>query len=143
MTKELSLGVHFRYVCNDRRSTFSHPLLSTSTPITFTDLGLQSIVVLVFFPTYVIFQPPSTVLTRKLGPRKFLATICLFWGAIEIVSVSHGLLIMDDKLTFVQGFGFVHKWTDLLGLRVVLGILESGLYPSIVYLLATWYSRCR
>ena len=30
----------------------------------------------------------------------------------------------------------------MIGLRVVLGILESGLYPSIVYLLATWYSRC-
>lgn len=31
----------------------------------------------------------------------------------------------------------------MLGLRVVLGILEAGLYPSAVYLLATWYSRCR
>ena len=31
----------------------------------------------------------------------------------------------------------------MLGLRVVFGILESGLYPSIVYLLATWYSRCK
>jgi len=30
----------------------------------------------------------------------------------------------------------------MLGLRVVLGVLEAGLYPSIVYLLATWYSRC-
>ena len=41
-----------------------------------------------------------------------------------------------------QGFGFVHKWTDMLGLRVVLGILEAGVYPGVVYLLATWYSRC-
>ena len=98
--------------------------------------------VLVFFPTYVIFQPPATVLTRKLGPRKFLASICLLWGAIEIVSIFHRLTA-DDRLTLVQGFGFVHKWTELLGLRVLLGILESGLYPSIVYLLATWYSRCK
>lgn len=30
----------------------------------------------------------------------------------------------------------------MLGLRVILGMLEAGLYPSIVYLLATWYSRC-
>ena len=43
----------------------------------------------------------------------------------------------------IQCFGFVKKWTDMLGLRVVFGILESGLYPSIVYLLATWYSRCK
>ncbi|KAL8769018.1 MAG: hypothetical protein Q9209_004935 [Squamulea sp. 1 TL-2023] len=53
----------------------------------------------------------------------FLATITLLWGALEI------------------GFGFVQNWTDMLGLRVALGILESGLYPSVVYLLATWYSR--
>lgn len=30
----------------------------------------------------------------------------------------------------------------MIGLRVALGILEAGLYPSVVYLLATWYSRC-
>lgn len=107
------------------------------------DFSLQSIVVLVFFPTYVIFQPPATVLTRKLGPRKFLASICLLWGAIEMVSTVAQGLHPDNELTFVWAFGFVHKWTELLGLRVLLGILESGLYPSIVYLLATWYSRCR
>ena len=119
-----------------------HCLPSPSSSITSTDLALQSIVVLVFFPTYVIFQPPATVLSRRLGPRKFLASICLLWGAIEIVSIFHGMAT-DDGLTLVQAFGFVNKWTELLGLRVLLGILESGLYPSIVYLLATWYSRCK
>ncbi|KAL8673693.1 MAG: hypothetical protein Q9168_001908, partial [Polycauliona sp. 1 TL-2023] len=95
MTKELKLGVGFRY----------------------------STIVLVFFPTYVLFQPPATLLSRKLGPRKFLAAITLLWGALEI------------------GFGFANKWTDMIGLRIALGILEAGLYPSVVYLLATWYSR--
>ncbi|CAL8574751.1 hypothetical protein XPA_000704 [Xanthoria parietina] len=95
MTKDLELGVGFRY----------------------------STIVLVFFPTYVLFQPPATLLSRKLGPRKFLATITLLWGTLEI------------------GFGFAKKWTDMIGLRVALGILEAGLYPSVVYLLATWYSR--
>lgn len=42
--------------------------------------------VLVFFVTYVLCQPPATVLLRKLGPRNFLATITLFWGAVMIVS---------------------------------------------------------
>lgn len=112
MTKELSLDVGFRY----------------------------STVVLVFFPTYVVFQPLATVLSRKVGPRKFLASIALLWGATEIV----GSCLSGESTTAnpIQGFGFVKKWTDMLGLRVVLGILESGLYPSVVYLLATWYSRC-
>ena len=31
----------------------------------------------------------------------------------------------------------------MLGLRVVLGMFEAGLFPSIIYLLATWYARCK
>ncbi|KAL8945669.1 MAG: hypothetical protein Q9222_007822 [Ikaeria aurantiellina] len=57
MTSELELSVGYRY----------------------------SIIVLVFFPTYVIFQPLATVLCRKFGPRAFLATIALLWGVTEIV----------------------------------------------------------
>ena len=62
----------------------SHSLSSKQALI---DRHAQSIIVLVFFPTYVLFQPPSTVLTRKLGPRTFLASICMFWGAVEIVGI--------------------------------------------------------
>ncbi|KAL9010585.1 MAG: hypothetical protein Q9173_004496 [Seirophora scorigena] len=112
MTDDLNLGIDFRY----------------------------SIIVLVFFPTYVLFQPPATVASRKLGPRLFLATICLLWGATEIVGLFFPFVRGRTDI-LRQGFGFVQKWTDMLGLRVLLGILEAGLYPSVVYLLATWYSR--
>jgi len=39
------------------------------------------------------------------------------------------------------GMGFVKNWTQLTALRVVLGILEAGYFPSCVYLLSTWYTR--
>jgi sugar phosphate permease len=39
-----------------------------------------SIIVLLFFITYVLLQPPATVVLRKLGPRKFLPTITVLWG---------------------------------------------------------------
>ena len=39
-----------------------------------------SIIVLVFFITYVLLQPPATVVLRKVGPRIFLPTITLLWG---------------------------------------------------------------
>lgn len=58
----------------------------------------------------------------------------------ELLSLSPNL---RQKMTIEQGFGLVTKWTHMLGLRVALGILEAGLYPSVVYLLATWYSRCK
>lgn len=55
---------------------------------------------------------------RYFGPRMFLASLALFWGAIMI------------------GFGFVHDWTALVGLRIILGIFEAGLFPGVVYLLS-------
>ncbi|KAG6019007.1 hypothetical protein E4U19_008111 [Claviceps sp. Clav32 group G5] len=78
---------------------------------------------LVFFVTYIIFQPPSTIVIRALGPRAHLAGITLLWGALMI------------------GFGFVKKWEQLTALRALLGVLEAGFFPSCVYLLSTWYTR--
>jgi MFS family permease len=41
--------------------------------------------VLVFFITYVVFQPLATALIRRIGPRIFLSTIVMSWGACLIV----------------------------------------------------------
>ena len=64
-----------------------------------------SIIVLLFFITYVALQPPATVVLRMVGPRIFLPLIVILWG-----------------LTMV-GFAFVHTWVQLIPLRLVLGIL--------------------
>lgn len=44
-----------------------------------------SITSLVFFITYTIFQIPATAIIRKIGPRVFISTIVLLWGAVMIV----------------------------------------------------------
>lgn len=82
-----------------------------------------SIIVLVFFIPYVIFQPPATVILRKIGPRAFLPTITLLWGMAMI------------------GMAFVKSWTHLIPLRIVLGIFEAGFFPGSGYLLSCWYPR--
>ncbi|KAK7953352.1 hypothetical protein PG988_014046 [Apiospora saccharicola] len=92
------------------------------------DLGLQvgsrySVIILMFFVTYIIFQPLGTFLTRKIGPRWFLSSIALAWGAVMI------------------GNGFVNSWESLAGLRVLVGTFEAGFFPGAVYLLSTWYTR--
>ena len=43
-----------------------------------------SIVTIVFFATYIVFQPPATVIVRYLGPRNFLSVIVVAWGAVMI-----------------------------------------------------------
>ncbi|CAK7244465.1 MAG: hypothetical protein STHCBS139747_006006 [Sporothrix thermara] len=92
------------------------------------DLGLNvgtrySVITLIFFVPYIILQPASTVLVRRIGPRIFLSVITLLWGACMV------------------GMGFVSNWRTMAGLRVVLGALEAGFFPSCVYLLSTWYTR--
>jgi len=47
-----------------------------------------TIVSLVFFITYTIFQAPAVVVIRKVGPRIFLSAIVIAWGAVMIVSIA-------------------------------------------------------
>jgi MFS family permease len=82
-----------------------------------------SLIVLLFFITYVALQPPATVVLRKLGPRIFLPSIVVIWGSVMI------------------GFGFVKEWHSLLPLRLLLGIFEAGFFPGSAYLLSCWYQR--
>lgn len=72
MKKELDLNVGYRYVCATLLEA-----MSTNKE--------KSLVVLIFFVPYVIFQPPMTVLTRKLGPTLFLGSIIVCWGGIMVV----------------------------------------------------------
>ncbi|KAE9366459.1 phthalate transporter [Stipitochalara longipes BDJ] len=82
-----------------------------------------NIITLIFFLPYVLFQPPATVVLRKVGPRVFLSAITVFWGATMI------------------GFGFAPTWDVLVGLRIILGVLEAGFFPGCAYLLSCWYPR--
>ncbi|KAH9887416.1 major facilitator superfamily MFS-1 [Xylariomycetidae sp. FL2044] len=88
------------------------------------DIGSRySVATLIFFVPYIIFQPPSTVLVRRIGPRIHLSLITAAWGLVML------------------GMGFVKTYESLAGLRVVLGVFEAGFFPSCVYLLSTWYTR--
>ncbi|KAF6811815.1 major facilitator superfamily transporter [Colletotrichum sojae] len=82
-----------------------------------------SIVSLVFFTTYITFQPISIILARKVGPRAYFTGITMICGGI------------------VMGMGFLTHWHQLVALRVMLGALDAGFYPSCLYLLSTWYTR--
>ncbi|KAJ5190456.1 phthalate transporter [Penicillium cinerascens] len=82
-----------------------------------------SLVVLIFFIPYVIFQLPGSIIVRRLGPKAFLGGITFLWGVVMMC------------------FGFIHNWKVMLGLRVILGTFEAGLFPGAVYLLSLWYTR--
>ncbi|KAL4890226.1 major facilitator superfamily domain-containing protein [Aspergillus ambiguus] len=83
----------------------------------------QSTMVVTFFPFYTLFQPPMTVIARKVGPRMFLGGLTVAWGLVMV------------------GFGLINDWKALVGLRCALGLLEAGFFPSCVFLIGTWYVR--
>ncbi|KAL6228855.1 hypothetical protein BDW75DRAFT_235613 [Aspergillus navahoensis] len=82
-----------------------------------------SIVLLVYYIGYVIFEIPSNIVIREVGARNWLAAIGAAWGLIML------------------GMGFVHSWQSLAVLRAFLGVLEAGLFPGCIYLISSWYTR--
>lgn len=76
-------------------------------------------------PPYIIFQFPATVFVRTLGVLVFLGGIALLRGVVMLC------------------FGFVNDWTQLFGLRLLLDLFEAGLFLACIYLVSSWYIRCK
>ncbi|KZV75499.1 MFS general substrate transporter [Peniophora sp. CONT] len=91
------------------------------------DIGLSDkqylLALTAFFFPYSLLEPPSNLALRKLRPSRWFALIVFVWG---VAMMCHG---------------FVKSYADLVGLRVLLGIAEAGLYPGIVFYLSCWYRR--
>jgi len=117
------VGVMYCVSLMDRSNLSNAAIAGMNAELELTVGMRYSTVTLVFFTTYIVFQPPATVLTRKIGPRNFLAGLCMAWGAVMI------------------GMGFTNDWHALAACRVILGLFEAGFFPGCVYLLSTWYVR--
>lgn len=80
-----------------------------------------SMVLVVFFISYVIFEVPSNLVLVRAQPSIFLPTIMVVWGAVTMCMAA------------VKSYG------ALLGLRFVLGMVEAGFAPGVMFLLSSWY----
>lgn len=47
------------------------------------------------------------------------------------------------RLTDAKGMGFTTDWKPLIACRFLLGVSEAAYFPGVVYLLSTWYVRCK
>ncbi|EQL28990.1 hypothetical protein BDFG_08346 [Blastomyces dermatitidis ATCC 26199] len=118
-----ALGLMYGISLMDRKNVSNAAIAGMRKDLDLLQGYRYSLITLTFFITYVIFQPPMTVLCRKIGPRLFLPGICLLWGIVIIC------------------FGFANNWTTMVALRLILGILEAGYFPGTIYLLSTWYLK--
>ncbi|KAF3019327.1 hypothetical protein E8E14_009814 [Neopestalotiopsis sp. 37M] len=89
------------------------------------DLGLDSnkysISLVVFFIGYVLWEVPSNMILARTKPSIFLPAIMFLWGCATI------------------GMAFINTYEALVGLRVLVGLLESGFAPGMLLLLSSWY----
>jgi MFS family permease len=92
-----------------------------------TDLRLTSnqysIALVVFFATYVAFEPPSNMLLVRFKPSIYLPAIMIIWGGLTCV-----MAVIQD---------FHH----LVALRVLVGVFEAGFSPGILLLISSWYKK--
>lgn len=91
------------------------------------DFGLTSnqysIVLLVFFVSYVIFEIPSNMILTRVRPSLYLSGIAVVWGVIAACMAA------------------TRSWQQLAGVRFVLGVVEAGFAPGASFYLSSWYRR--
>ncbi|PLZ00153.1 MFS transporter [Burkholderia sp. WAC0059] len=73
-----------------------------------------------FFVTYVICEIPANLVLRRWGARRTFCSIMLGWGVC-----SAAMLFVRTPGQFYAG-------------RLLLGALEAGYYPGVIYFLSTW-----
>jgi MFS family permease len=70
---------------------------------------------------YVLFEVPSNIFLFKVGARRWIARIMISWGLATAAMV------------------FVHTEWQFYGLRFVIGAMEAGFAPGILYYLTLWF----
>ncbi|KAH7157167.1 major facilitator superfamily domain-containing protein [Dactylonectria macrodidyma] len=82
-----------------------------------------TIALLVFFITYFLFELPTTLSLRRVGPRLLLNGLVLSWGIVML------------------GMGWAKDWRVIVVCRMLIGVFEAGFLPCCMYLLSSWYQR--
>jgi len=77
----------------------------------------------VFFLSYCLFEVPANLVLARIGARRWLAVLMVFWGFISM------------------GTAFVHSESAYIGVRFLLGVAESGFYPGVIYYFTFWLPR--
>ncbi|CBF78114.1 putative MFS transporter [Aspergillus nidulans FGSC A4] len=91
------------------------------------DLGLvgdqYQVAVSILFVTYCLFEVPSNLVIKKLTPSRYIAAIAIIWGVIATLT------------------GITQNYGGLIACRLLLGVVEAGLFPGLMTYLTLFYSK--
>ena len=82
-----------------------------------------SVVLLVFFISYVLFETPSNMILTRVRPSVYMPALMFVWGGLSMC------------------FAAAQSWQAIAGLRFLLGILEASFAPGVLFLLSAWYKK--
>ncbi|KAH8110031.1 MFS general substrate transporter [Phellopilus nigrolimitatus] len=82
-----------------------------------------SVILLLFFVSYVIFEVPSNMILTRCRPSLFLSAVCVLWGGIAAAMAAG------------------QNWQQIAAIRFCLGIIEAAFAPGIAFYLSSWYKR--
>jgi MFS family permease len=74
-----------------------------------------------FFWSYVLFQVPANMILARIGARRWIMIIMIFWGLC-----SAGAALMTGTASFVI-------------VRFLLGIAEAGFFPGVAFFMTCWF----
>ena len=74
-----------------------------------------------FFWSYVLFQLPANAVLTRIGARRWITFVMIFWGVC-----SAGTAFVTDTASFVA-------------VRFLLGMAEAGYFPGVAWFMTRWF----
>ncbi|GAA5848303.1 hypothetical protein JCM9279_001004 [Rhodotorula babjevae] len=91
------------------------------------DLGMKglnyNVLLCVFYVSYTVFELPLQLVTKKVGPGKMLPILAFFFGLFSLC------------------MGFVQNYGQAIGVRFLLGVAESCIFPGLAFYLSRFYRK--
>ncbi|KAM0250377.1 hypothetical protein ACHAQJ_008654 [Trichoderma viride] len=81
------------------------------------------VTVSILFVTYLLFEVPSNLVLKLFTPRRWISFIVIAWGIIATLT------------------GLVQSYGALIACRLLLGIVEAGLFPGLSVYLTFFYTK--
>ncbi|KAH7154882.1 major facilitator superfamily domain-containing protein [Dactylonectria estremocensis] len=117
------LGILYSIAGLDRVNLSNARVAGMNEDLHFDVGGRYSIALLVFFITYFLFELPTTLSLRRVGPKLLLNGLVLSWGIVML------------------GMGWAKDWRVIVVCRMLIGVFEAGFLPCWMYLLSSWYQQ--
>ena len=96
---------------------------------------------MIFIVAYTLFETPSNYMLKKFRPSRWYATI-YFKGLYLFRQLSNRIAaLMFGWGATTMVLGAVHNFASLVAIRFLLGALEAGLFPGMIYCLTFWYKQ--